>query len=80
MPTYRQIQENIRQTHGVTVKTCWIAHVKEMNGYIMRKAPNRKSETERVNPCPEEMRPIIEESAQRLGGFDGLKMPQDKPS
>ena len=75
MATYKQIQENIRQTNGITVKTCWIVHVKEMNGYIMRKAHNRISETERVHPCLEDMRTIIEESAKRLGGFNGQKMP-----
>ena len=32
MPTYRDIQEDVKKLHGRTVKTCWIAHVKELNG------------------------------------------------
>lgn len=31
MATYKQIQDDIRSTHKVVVKSCWIAHVKELN-------------------------------------------------
>jgi hypothetical protein len=67
MATYSQIQEDIRIRHSVSVKTCWIAHVKELNGLPLRTAPNRKHPTARVAPCPEAIRPIIEESMRRLG-------------
>jgi len=67
MATYRQIQEDIGRHHGRTVKTCWIAHVKEMNGLRPRMAPNRISTRDRKVPCPPEIRPIIEESMRRLG-------------
>lgn len=62
MATYKQIQEDIRKRYGRTVKTCWIAHVKELNGLNPYKAPNRLSHTKRSNPCPENIRPIIEDS------------------
>jgi hypothetical protein len=32
MAIYRQIQESVRTRFGQVVKTCWIAHVKELNG------------------------------------------------
>ncbi len=66
MATYKQIQEDIRQRHGITVKTCWIAHVKELNGLPLRAAPNRQSLDRRVAPCPPDARPLIEQSMCRL--------------
>ena len=67
MATYAQIQDDIRKRYGRTVKTCWIAHVKELNGLDLRAAPNRQSATSRVAPCPPEWRPVIEDSMRRLG-------------
>ncbi|MBI4301732.1 MAG: hypothetical protein HY664_03915 [Chloroflexi bacterium] len=52
MATYMQIQGWVKINFGYTVKTCWIAHVKEICGLEPRIAPNRLDETERVNPCP----------------------------
>ena len=43
MATYKQIQDDIRSIHIVVVKSCWIAHVKELNGLQLRQAPNRIS-------------------------------------
>ncbi len=65
--TYKQIQEDIKRRDGRTVKTCWIAHVKELNGLKPRKAPNRISPAKREVPCPEEFRPLIEASMRRFG-------------
>lgn len=67
MATYRDIQEDIQRRHGRTVKSCWIAHVKELNGLELRSAPNRQSAAMRVNPCPPDLRPLIEDSMRRLG-------------
>jgi hypothetical protein len=67
MATYRAIQEDIKKRHGRTVKTCWIAHVKELNGLHPRIAPNRRSKARREVPCPAEIRPLIEASMRRLG-------------
>ncbi len=41
MATYRQIQDWVKQHYGFVPKTCWIAHVKEISGATIRKAPNR---------------------------------------
>ena len=37
MTTYKNIQEWVKMNYGFTVKTCWIAHVKEMCGLKLRK-------------------------------------------
>ena len=70
MATYREIQEDVKRLHGGTVKPCWIAHVKELNGLPLRVAPNRRSKAKRMDPCPPTIRPIIEASMRRLGSLD----------
>ena len=67
MATYKDIQEDVRKHRGQTVKSCWIAHVKELNGLKPRISPNRISKSTRKVPCPPKFRPIIEESMKRLG-------------
>jgi hypothetical protein len=67
MATYGQIVNDIRARHKRTMKTCWIAHVKELNGLAPAPAANRRSSTRRVCPCPEKFRPWIEESMRRFG-------------
>jgi len=61
MATYREIQAYVKQRYGYQPKTCWIAHVKELVGLPISKAPNRQGE-QRVNPCPAEKRADIEEA------------------
>lgn len=67
MATYEDIQADIRKRHGRTVKSCWIAHVKELNGLKPRQAPNRRSALQREVPCPPKFRPVIEASMRRFG-------------
>ena len=67
MATYKQVQQEVKVRNGISVKTCWIAHVKELNGLAPRNAPNRHSATSRVHPCPDRVRPFIEEAMRRLG-------------
>jgi hypothetical protein len=67
MATYKQIQDYVKKRHGCTVKTCWIAHVKELNGLELRTAPNRISGDKRKNPCPASKRPLIEEAMRHYG-------------
>lgn len=52
MATYREIQDWMQLNYGFAVKTCWIAHVKEICSLELRNAPNRLDETTRTNPCP----------------------------
>jgi len=66
MATYKDIQEDIKKRHGRSVKTCWIAHVKELNGLKPKVSHNRISTNSRKVPCPETFRPIIEDTMRRL--------------
>lgn len=65
-PTYAAIQAHIRRLGGPAVKTCWIAHVKELNGWPVRAAWNRRSSTKREHPCPPAMRALIERAIRDL--------------
>ena len=53
----------MREKHGKSVKTCWIAHCKELKGLPVRRAPNRIGET-RIAPC--------EDSANRAMIFEAF--------
>ncbi|MEW5937150.1 MAG: hypothetical protein AB1665_04950 [Candidatus Thermoplasmatota archaeon] len=67
MATYKQIQDWIRRNYGYTVKTCWIAHVKEICGLELRNAPNRYDENIRTNPCPSEKIEPIKQAFKHFG-------------
>lgn len=67
MATYKQIQRWVKENYEFTVKTCWIAHVKEMYGIELRKAPNRLNENERANPCPPEKTEPIKQALKHFG-------------
>ena len=67
MATYAELQEYVRARHGRSVKTCWIAHMKELSGLPVRTSPNRTSPTGRKHPCPEWARPMIEDAMRHFG-------------
>jgi hypothetical protein len=67
MPTYREIQDYVKTKYHRSVETCHIAHVKELRGVSMRPAPNRVSNSDRVKPCPADLRPLIEDALRVLG-------------
>ncbi len=67
MATYQEIVEEVLREENRWVHTCWIAHVKELNGLNPRRAPNRFPGETRVNPCSGWARPLIERAMQRLG-------------
>lgn len=50
--TYSEIQEFVKKKHGKTVKTCWIAHAKEICGLNPKRSHKRMGK--RVYPCPDE--------------------------
>lgn len=54
MPTYREVISEVKLSAGFTPKTCWIAHVRELLGMRVRRAPNRFNLEERRHPCPPE--------------------------
>ncbi|WP_175887269.1 hypothetical protein [Burkholderia contaminans] len=63
MATYKDIQIYVKQRHGVVVQTCWVAHVKQLNGLPLR----RTRTAERVKPCPPQWRAPIEEAMRHFG-------------
>ena len=67
MATYKAIQEAVKHKHQKSIKTCWIAHVKELNGFSLRNAPNRISPGQREYPCPDWARSMIEDAKRKLG-------------
>lgn len=52
MATYKEIQAYVLKHGGFFPKSCWIAHVKEMEGLNTRIAANRISDRKRKFPCP----------------------------
>lgn len=56
---YVDISEYVRRHFGFVPKGCWIAHVKELNGFDVPWAPNRAGKRRQV-PCPPDKRPAIE--------------------
>ena len=67
MATYKKIQEYIQENFGQSVKTCWIADMKEIHGLSKRVASNRISLNSKVYPCPEEKKTIISEAFKHFG-------------
>jgi hypothetical protein len=67
MATYKEIQIWVRQQYGFVPQNCWIAHVKEISGLRLRRAPNRQG-TERVRLCPQEKVELIQ-AALRYSGM-----------
>lgn len=52
MATYKEIQDYVKKQYGFIPKSCWIAHVKEMNGLKPRVSPRRYDPEIRQVPCP----------------------------
>ncbi len=61
MATYIQIQNFIKNKYNFSVKTCWIADVKNQFGLTTKVAHNRKS-SQRTHPCPENKKKYIAEA------------------
>jgi hypothetical protein len=66
MATYAKIQQCVKQHFGFVPKTCWIAHIKELNGLKPRMAHNRENSEHRKVPCPANRRLAIENCFKRL--------------
>jgi hypothetical protein len=67
MVTYKEIQEYVKKRYGHSIKTCWIAHMKELLGLPRRNAPNRISDNFRTNPCPKSEKVRIEAAFRHFG-------------
>lgn len=64
--TYKQIEEYVKRKYSRTVKSCWIAHVKELNDLNPQVSHRRFDPEKRVNPCPESKRPLIEDAMRHF--------------
>lgn len=53
MATYKEIQKYVKNKYGISIKTCWIADMKEYHGLKKRIAYNRISMGSKTNPCPD---------------------------
>jgi hypothetical protein len=67
MTTYRDIAREVKISAGFVPKTCWIAHVMEVLGRKLRRAPNRIDVGQRKYPCPPEKISAIIEALYKLG-------------
>jgi hypothetical protein len=66
MATYKEIQEDIRQRHHVTVKTCWIDDIKRKHGQTRRIASNGLDPERAKYRSPHDKQRMIEESLKRF--------------
>lgn len=60
IPTYKVIQRETKERFKFLPKTCWIAHTKEVMGFPVRRAPNRRGSGRGV-PCPRDKMDQIRE-------------------
>ncbi len=67
MATYKQIQEYVKSYYGFSPKSCWIAHVKEMNGLQPRVSYRRYDSKIRQVPCPTDKMKPIQEAMRHFG-------------
>jgi len=58
MATYEAVRRYVKRRFGLSVADCSIAHVKELSGLEVRRAPNRIGRG-RQNPCPQRHRAAI---------------------
>lgn len=64
--TNKEIEDYVKKKYGFTVKTCWIAHVKEICGLEVRVAHNRIDPNKRMNPCPDDKLPAIKDALKHF--------------
>lgn len=62
---YSQAQTIFRKRYGKTVKTCWIADIKNQHGKTSRNAPNRIGKKPKY-PCPDDIRLKLEKILKEL--------------
>jgi hypothetical protein len=67
MATYKEIQDYVRKEYGFAPKSCWIAHVKELNGLNPRISPRRYDPETRQVPCPPHKVGPIQEALHHFG-------------
>jgi hypothetical protein len=72
MDYYEEIKKLAAADLGVaseTIKTCFVAHVKEALGYPIEPAHNRADPDERKHPCPPRYQPSIAKAIVQVYGL-----------
>ncbi|MFN8139198.1 MAG: hypothetical protein U0R49_05320 [Fimbriimonadales bacterium] len=69
MSTYKEIDAEFRRRHGKSVKPCWIADVKELNGVPLRQSARSVTHATRLHPCPDRFRTRLETVMRDLGAI-----------
>jgi hypothetical protein len=64
--TYNDIITWVRRNRGISVKTCHVAHAKELSGLPLGRASNRQGRSRKV-PCPPEKLPAIQDAFRHFG-------------
>lgn len=67
MATYKEIQSYVKDKYNTSIKTCWIADMKEYHGLNKRVAPNRISMDSKTYPCPEDKKEMITDAFKHYG-------------
>lgn len=68
--TYNDIQDYVKEKYNITIKDCWVAHVKEICGLSPKPSPNRIDIKKRKYPCPEDKQEIVIEAFKKVGWID----------
>ena len=66
MATYKEIIAWIKEEYGFVAQSCWIAHMKELNGLNLKQASNRQCST-RKKPCPIDKQDKINNAFKHFG-------------
>ena len=68
MAAYKEIQRFVKNRFGKIPKSCWIAHCKELNGLLVRRAYNRQDSNARLVLCNDpNMKAAIREAFEHFG-------------
>ena len=74
MATYKEIKNYVLSEYGISIETCWIAHMKEMCGIKVIVAPNRKNVTKRKKPCPKDKEEYIRNAFRFFKMFNQIQL------
>lgn len=70
MAIYKDVQTYVKEKYNISIKTCWIAHMKEIYGLKPKTSPNRIDVNKRKYPCPEDKKEIILEAFREVKWID----------
>lgn len=63
--TFQEVRKWVQEHHRYELGACWIAHVKELCGLPVRRAPNRASDA-RAKSCPLDNQEAFKEAFRRF--------------